>query len=43
MTEASDTVKFVVPDSIRHLIEKQMDHLDPARATPSRSRERCGR
>jgi DNA-binding winged helix-turn-helix (wHTH) protein/predicted ATPase len=29
MTAAIDTVKFVVPDSIRHLIEKQMEHLDP--------------
>jgi DNA-binding winged helix-turn-helix (wHTH) protein/predicted ATPase len=28
MTAAIDTVKFVVPESIRHLIEKQMAHLD---------------
>ena len=28
MTAGIDKVKFVVPDSVRHVIEKQLDHLD---------------
>ena len=28
MTAGIDKVKFVVPDSVRHVIERQLDHLD---------------